>query len=123
MTTVAVHHLHKSYNGKPAVQDLSFSVAPGEMLGLIFFSLLFGYFMTRIEGQPKQVLKDFWQGLYEVMAMSPRLRKAVMEERSTDDLQAIALEEGMLTLRMDGLKKVERGVTTLEEVIRVTQED
>jgi ABC-2 type transport system ATP-binding protein len=35
MTTVAVHHLYKSYNGKPAVRDLSFSIAPGEMLGLI----------------------------------------------------------------------------------------
>jgi Na+/H+-dicarboxylate symporter len=43
------------------------AAADGQMLGLIFFSLLFGYFMTRIEGQPKQVLKDFWQGLYEVM--------------------------------------------------------
>ncbi len=60
------------------------------------------------------------QGLYEVMAMSPALRKAVMEERSTDDLREIALSEGMLTLRMDGLKKVERGVTTLEEVIKET---
>ena len=35
MTTVAVHHLYKSYNGKAAVKDLSFSVAPGEILGLI----------------------------------------------------------------------------------------
>jgi ABC-2 type transport system ATP-binding protein len=35
MTTVAVHDLHKSYNGKAAVRDLSFSVEPGEMLGLI----------------------------------------------------------------------------------------
>ena len=35
MTTVAVHHLYKSYNGKPAVNDLSFSVEPGEILGLI----------------------------------------------------------------------------------------
>jgi type II secretory ATPase GspE/PulE/Tfp pilus assembly ATPase PilB-like protein len=43
-----------------------------------------------------------------------------MEERSTDDLRRIALDEGMLTLRMDGLKKVERGVTTLEEVIKET---
>ena len=60
------------------------------------------------------------QGLYEVMAMSPELRKAVMEEKSTDDLRDIALDEGMLTLRMDGLKKVERGITTLEEVIKET---
>jgi ABC-2 type transport system ATP-binding protein len=35
MTTVVVHDLHKSYNGKAAVKDLSFSVAPGEILGLI----------------------------------------------------------------------------------------
>ncbi|MEQ9568765.1 MAG: type IV-A pilus assembly ATPase PilB [Longimicrobiales bacterium] len=60
------------------------------------------------------------QGLYEVMAMSPELRKAIMEEKSTDDLRAVALDEGMLTLRMDGLKKVERGITTLEEVIKET---
>jgi ABC-2 type transport system ATP-binding protein len=35
MTAVAVHHLHKSYAGRPAVKDLSFAVEPGEMLGLI----------------------------------------------------------------------------------------
>ena len=43
------------------------AAAQGQMLGLIFFSLLFGYFMTRIDGQPRQVLKDFWQGMYDVM--------------------------------------------------------
>lgn len=60
------------------------------------------------------------QGLYEVMAMSSTLRKAIMEERSTDELRDIALDEGMLTLRMDGLKKVERGITSLEEVVKET---
>jgi ABC-2 type transport system ATP-binding protein len=35
MAIITANHLHKSYNGKPAVRDLSFSVAPGEMLGLI----------------------------------------------------------------------------------------
>jgi type IV pilus assembly protein PilB len=60
------------------------------------------------------------QGLYEVMAMSSELRKAIMAEQSTDDLRDIALSQGMLTLRMDGLKKVERGITTLEEVIKET---
>lgn len=60
------------------------------------------------------------QGLYEVMAMSPKLRKAIMEEKGTDELRDIALSEGMLTLRMDGLKKVERGITTLDEVVKET---
>lgn len=43
------------------------AAANGQMLGLIFFALLFGYFMTRIEGRPKQVMKDFWQGVFDVM--------------------------------------------------------
>ncbi len=43
------------------------SAARNDMLGVIFFSLLFGYFMTRVSERQKQVLGDFWQGLYEVM--------------------------------------------------------
>jgi Na+/H+-dicarboxylate symporter len=43
------------------------AAAQGQMLGLIFFSLLFGYFMTRIAGSPAQVLKDFWEGVFAVM--------------------------------------------------------
>ena len=39
------------------------------MLGLIFFSLLFGYFMTRIKGPPGKTLKDFWQGIFDVMML------------------------------------------------------
>ena len=60
------------------------------------------------------------QGLYEVMAMSPTLRRMILQEASTADLQAQAISEGMLTLRMDGMQKVARGVTTLEEVIKET---
>ena len=43
------------------------AAAEGQMLGLIFFSLLFGYFMTRIAGPPAQVMKDFWEGVFAVM--------------------------------------------------------
>lgn len=43
------------------------AAAQGKMLGLIFFSLLFGYFITRIEGSPAKTLKDFWQGMFDVM--------------------------------------------------------
>jgi type II secretory ATPase GspE/PulE/Tfp pilus assembly ATPase PilB-like protein len=54
------------------------------------------------------------------MMMSTPLRKAIMSEVGTDDLRAIAQQEGMLTLREDGLKKVEQGITTMEEVIKET---
>lgn len=43
------------------------AAAEGQMLGLIFFSLLFGYFMTRIDGAQAQVLRDFWRGVFSVM--------------------------------------------------------
>jgi len=59
-------------------------------------------------------------GLYEVMAMSAALRRMVLQGASTADLQKQAISEGMLTLRMDGLLKMRKGVTTLEEVIKET---
>jgi type IV pilus assembly protein PilB len=60
------------------------------------------------------------QGLYEVMAMSPQLRRMILQSASTAELQEQAIKEGMLTLRMDGMKKVARGITTLEEVVKET---
>jgi type IV pilus assembly protein PilB len=59
-------------------------------------------------------------GLYEVMALSPELRRAILRGASVAELQEQAVKDGMLTLRMDGMKKIERGVTTLEEVIKET---
>jgi type IV pilus assembly protein PilB len=60
------------------------------------------------------------QGLYEVMAGTAGLRKLIMLGAGVDEIRAQALEDGMLTLRMDGMKKVEKGITTLEEVIKET---
>ena len=59
-------------------------------------------------------------GLYEVMALSPELRRMILRGGSVAEIRDQAVTEGMLTLRMDGLKKVERGVTTLEEVVKET---
>jgi type IV pilus assembly protein PilB len=59
-------------------------------------------------------------GLYEVMAMSPELRRMILRGASVAELRDQAVVDGMLTLRMDGLKKIERGVTTLEEVVKET---
>ncbi|MEE8482327.1 MAG: dicarboxylate/amino acid:cation symporter [Acidiferrobacterales bacterium] len=43
------------------------AAANGQLLGLIFFSLLFGFFMTRIPDRNASTLKNFWQGIFEVM--------------------------------------------------------
>jgi type IV pilus assembly protein PilB len=59
-------------------------------------------------------------GLYEVMALSPELRRMILRGASVAEMQEQAVAEGMLTLRMDGMVKVAKGVTTLEEVIKET---
>src|SRR5712671_5655900 len=55
-------------------------------------------------------------GLYEVMALSPELRRLILRGASTAELSEQAVSEGMLTLRMDGVVKIKKGVTTLDEV-------
>src|SRR5438309_2299947 len=60
------------------------------------------------------------QGLYEVMALSSPLRRLVLKGGSTEELREQAVKEGMLTLRMDGMVKVKKGVTSLEEVVKET---
>ena len=59
-------------------------------------------------------------GLYEVMALTPELRRLILRGGSVAEIRDQAVADGMLTLRMDGMKKVERGVTSLEEVIKET---
>ncbi|QMU61312.1 MAG: cation:dicarboxylase symporter family transporter [Gammaproteobacteria bacterium] len=45
------------------------AAAEGQMLGLIFFSLLFGFFMIKIKKELSNSLKNFWEGVYEVMLL------------------------------------------------------
>ena len=60
------------------------------------------------------------QGLYEVMAMTSAVRRMVLKGGSTEEVREQAVKDGMLTLRMDGMLKVKRGITTLEEVVKET---
>jgi type IV pilus assembly protein PilB len=59
-------------------------------------------------------------GLYEVMSVSERIRSLILERGSVDDMVAIAVEEGMLRLRDDGMQKVREGLTSIAEVERIT---
>jgi type IV pilus assembly protein PilB len=60
------------------------------------------------------------QGLYEVMPITPTIRRMIMQGEGAGVMKTQAVEEGMLTLREDGLTKVNRGVTTLEEILKET---
>ncbi len=61
--------------------------------------------------------------LYEVMPISERIRDLVLQGASTSEIKAAAIEGGMYTLRRSGLEKVREGLTTIEEVVRVTFAD
>ncbi|HEU4888260.1 MAG TPA: type IV-A pilus assembly ATPase PilB [Thermoanaerobaculia bacterium] len=59
-------------------------------------------------------------GLYEVMEIADELRELILVGASGLELRRKAVDEGMITLRQSGLRKVKEGVTTIEEVVRET---
>ena len=61
--------------------------------------------------------------LYEVMRFTDGLKEMVLQGSSTAELKAAAIKQGMITLRMAGIGKVLDGVTTTEEILRVTMSD
>ncbi|MEK7349051.1 MAG: type IV-A pilus assembly ATPase PilB [Candidatus Eisenbacteria bacterium] len=62
-------------------------------------------------------------GVYEVMVMSPKIRDLILDRASVSAIKKLAVEEGMFTLRADGLTKLKNGITTAEEVLKETAAD
>jgi general secretion pathway protein E len=60
--------------------------------------------------------------IFELMETNEELRKLIMRDADAGELTLCARQHGMQSLREDGWEKVERGVTTVDEVVRVTQE-
>ena len=58
-------------------------------------------------------------GVFEIMTMSDRIRQLFLEDAPRDVLLAQAMDEGMTLLRRDGMLKVDQGITTPYEVMRV----
>jgi type IV pilus assembly protein PilB len=59
-------------------------------------------------------------GIYSVMALSEKIKEMTVAQTPEAEIAAAAREEGMLTLREDGVGKIRDGLTSLEEVLRVT---
>jgi type IV pilus assembly protein PilB len=57
--------------------------------------------------------------VHEVMSMTEEIERLTVQRASSDDIKRVAVEQGMTTLRDDGLTKVLRGLTTIEEIGRV----
>lgn len=61
--------------------------------------------------------------LYEVMRVTEGIKELILRGANANEIKSKAVSEGMITLRRSGLEKVKKGITTIEEVVRVTFED
>jgi type IV pilus assembly protein PilB len=58
-------------------------------------------------------------GVHEVLMMTEEISRLCVENATSEEIKQVAIEQGMLTLRQDGLEKVRSGLTSIEEVVRV----
>ena len=61
-------------------------------------------------------------GIHELLVLDEPMRRAIVAGEDASRLHALAIQSGMLTLHDDGLRKVVAGVTSLDELLRVTEE-
>ncbi|MCW5756259.1 MAG: Flp pilus assembly complex ATPase component TadA [Phycisphaeraceae bacterium] len=59
-------------------------------------------------------------GIYELLAVDDRLRDVIAGNPNVSEFRRMCMERGMITLRMDGMNKVKQGLSTVQEVLRVT---
>jgi len=61
--------------------------------------------------------------IYELLLLDDELRQLIMKSSDSSTIKALAVEKGMQSLRQDGAVKVLKGITSVEEVVRVTQKE
>jgi type II secretory ATPase GspE/PulE/Tfp pilus assembly ATPase PilB-like protein len=61
-------------------------------------------------------------GIYEIIEMTKEIRDLIIKKVPEEEIAQVAVEQGMTTLMTDGLNKVSAGITTIEEIVRVTSE-
>lgn len=62
-------------------------------------------------------------GIYEFMLIDDMIRNSIIAKTPTDEIRKLACSAGMATLMQDGIEKIRQGLTTVEEVLRVTREE
>jgi len=61
-------------------------------------------------------------GIFEIMIITDEIRDAITAKKNASEIKAIALKHGMISMVEDGIQKVLQGVTTIDEILRVTKE-
>lgn len=109
-------HCRESYS--PSPQEL-------EYLGNAIRSENTGLVLYRGQGCDKCMGKGYLgrTGIFELLKVTPDVRSQIVERKDAQAIRLTAINEGFKTLQADGINKILSGITTLEEVLRVTQKD
>jgi type II secretory ATPase GspE/PulE/Tfp pilus assembly ATPase PilB-like protein len=77
------------------------------------------------EGCDECAQTGYWGriGAYEILPIDDKIKSLMLNKPDAATIKAEAIKNGMRTLKEDGLKLVLEGITTMEEVYRITQED
>lgn len=78
--------------------------------------------LWRLKGQAGAAAFKGRLGIYEVLPVNSEIQKLIIKGGSGEEMQAEAIKQGMITMQTDGLVKALQGQTTLEEIMRVTNE-
>ncbi|MCX7943268.1 MAG: type II secretion system ATPase GspE, partial [Deltaproteobacteria bacterium] len=94
-------------------------------IGLSLESIKKKGFIYKSSGCPKCMKTGYTGrvGIYELLIIDDEIRHLILKNTDSTQIKKLAVSKGMDTLRDDGAKKVLDGVTTIDEVLRVTQED
>jgi general secretion pathway protein E len=79
------------------------------------------FFRPKEKGETEDGYKGR-MGIHEVLEMSPTIKEMVIAGKTADDIEKQARKEGMLTMMEDGIYKAAKGLTSIEEVLRVINE-
>ncbi|OGW77986.1 MAG: type II secretion system protein GspE [Omnitrophica bacterium RIFCSPHIGHO2_02_FULL_46_20] len=100
---------------EPTQEELKDMGLTGERRKILFY---------RGKGCPKCLNTGYKgrAGIYEFMIPDDKIRNAIIAKFSSGNIRKLALAGGMITLKDDGIQKIKQGVTTVEEVLRVTED-
>jgi type II secretory ATPase GspE/PulE/Tfp pilus assembly ATPase PilB-like protein len=78
-----------------------------------------------VQGCEKCSNTGYWgrSGIFEFLEITDGIRKLILGKKDSTIIKEVARKNGMRTLREDGWLKVKQGMTTISEVLRVTQEE
>jgi type II secretory ATPase GspE/PulE/Tfp pilus assembly ATPase PilB-like protein len=78
-----------------------------------------------VKGCPQCNQSGYWGrlGIFELLKVTEEIQKSILEKKDANLIKERARKAGMKTLREDGWLKVREGITTVSEVLRVTQEE